>query len=74
MNKLVKIISDDDGEKKDNPKWCLVDPCNEQGNAALCTQEFFGDGESTCVYETKDGKITCPDCILILNIYKKIKL
>lgn len=73
-NNVVKILIDDDGEEKQNPKWCLVDPCNYQGRATLCTSEFFGFGESGAVFETKSGKITCEHCIEKLKRYKSIKL
>lgn len=73
-NHVVRITRDDDGEKKKGAKWCLIDPCNYQGRATLCTAEFFGEGESNCEYETKVGNITCPDCIAIITRYKKIKL
>lgn len=74
LNNVVKIIDDDDGIKKKYAKWCLVDPCNNQGRAALCTQEFFGEGESSCEYKIKKGVITCPNCIEIIKTYHKIKL
>lgn len=78
MNKLVRIIVDDDGFKKlDSKVWHLVDPVNEQGPAAFCTQEFFGAGESRVEYEEKTvpkGGITCPDCIRKLKQYKAVKL
>lgn len=74
INEVVKLFTDDDGGKYHNKYWHLVDPANPQGTALLCTGEFFGEGESGAKYETKDGKITCPDCISILKIYKAIKL
>lgn len=78
MNHLVRILSDDDGEDKDDANvWHLVDPCNEQGPAALCTQEFFGDGESACTFEEKNvarGGVTCSKCLKIVRTYKAVKL
>lgn len=79
MSELVRIIVDDDGDPTDNPDvWHLVDPCNEQGPAALCTQEFFGPGESgLCEFETKTAKrggITCPRCLEKIKTYKALKL
>lgn len=51
MNELVKILTDDDGEaKSDAHVWHLVDPTNNMGPSALCTQEFFGAGESMCQF------------------------
>lgn len=72
---IVKIIIDDDGAPTANDDWHLVDPCNMQGEAALCTQEFFGQGESTAVFERKDrGKVTCLTCRKIIAIYKRVNL
>ena len=73
-NRVVKITRDDTGEKILYAKWCLVDPANKQGAAALCSQQFFGMGESRCEFLEKEGKITCPKCIETINIYKKIKI
>jgi len=77
MNVLVKIIRDEDRNLTLNDSWHLVDPCNFQGSAALCTGEFFGGGESIAEFEMKEvsrGGITCPKCIQILKIYKAVKL
>ncbi len=77
MNILVKFSMDDDGCIVDNAGWHLVDPANLQGNAALCTGEFFGGGESSVVFEVKSaqkGGITCLKCLEILKIYKAVKL
>jgi hypothetical protein len=77
MNSLVRIIRDDDGRETRNRAWHLVDPCNGQGPTALCTQEFFGEGESECEFETKvrrSGGITCGDCLRIIKTYKAVKL
>lgn len=74
LNSVVKIKVNNDGEKQKYAKWCLIDPCNYQGNATLCTSEFFGAGESACVYESKLGVITCPNCIEKIKRYQKIKL
>lgn len=78
MNDLVRIIKDDDGEeKRDCHVWHLVDPCNRQGPAALCTQEFFGLGESGVEFEKKSvkrGGVTCPQCLERIRIYKAVPL
>ncbi len=74
MNDVVKIKTDEYGDKIKHPKWCLVDPCNHQGCAALCTQMFFGEGESGCEYEAKIGNVTCKECISKIKTYQKIKL
>ena len=57
MNVLVRIITDDDGQKTSNPNdWHLVDPANHQGAATLCSGEFFGEAESNCTFDTKEVK------------------
>ena len=71
-NNVVKITITHDGSKKINPKWCLIDPCNDQGRSTLCTKEFFGYGESSAVYKVKVGAITCEKCKSIIMIYKSI--
>ena len=77
-NHLVMLLTGDDpSEVKENPMWCLVDPGNHQGAATLCTNEFFGIGESGCEYKQKStsrGGITCPKCLEKLKLYKSIKL
>lgn len=76
-HELVKITVDDDGDEKPDPKWCLVDPTNGGGPATMCTAEFFGYGESGCVYEikaVKRGGITCEDCLKKIRLIKAIKL
>lgn len=76
MNKLVKLITNDDGDEE-APFWHLVDPANDMGPATLCTGEFFGAGESSCTYEVKAvkrGGITCPNCLGKLRTYKAVRL
>lgn len=70
---VVKITKDDDGEKIPYAKWCFVIEITG-GNAAFCSGQFFGDGESSCEYETKEGKITCPECISLIKTIKQVKL
>jgi len=75
-NHLVKIIIDDDGEPKDDPPWCLIVD-NAGGDVTCCEGEYFGLGESLCVYElktTKRGGITCPQCLQNIKFYKTVKL
>lgn len=78
MNNLVRLITTDDGDTNIDPDiWHLVDPANPQGTASLCTQEFFGGGESACEFEMKTAKrggVTCQRCIDIVKIYKAVKL
>lgn len=76
MNRLVKILTDDLGEKRDNPKWCLIHEI-AGGNATFCGGEYFGSGESGCEFLTKKSKrggITCPDCLEKIKIIKAVKL
>lgn len=77
LNELVKIIRSDDGDLTENDSWHLVDPTNDQGPAALCTQEFFGFGESMVEFETKTAKrggVTCPECLKKIRLMKAVKL
>jgi len=78
MNHLVRITIDDDGEPVFiGPEWCLVDMGNPEGPATLCKGEFFGIGESNCIYTEKwliRGGITCQNCIDKIKLYKAVKL
>lgn len=77
MHQLVKLLFNDDGVEIDNPPWCLVDPANRQGPSTLCSGEFFGEGESNCIYEEKNmirGGITCVQCLSDIRCYKSIRL
>jgi hypothetical protein len=78
MNRLVRIIVDDDGDNTKNAAWHLVDPANDLGDAALCTAEFFGEGESANVqFEEKTavrGGITCTDCLRKIKAIKAVRL
>lgn len=75
MNHLVKITYDEDGSKKENPKWCLV-MNNTDGPRTLCTGEVFGYGEGSAVYTEKKEErgITCPECISLIKYFKSVKL
>lgn len=75
-NRLVKLITDDDGEEYNDPKWHLS-VIQGSSSATLCTGEFFGYGESRCKYEvktTEKGGITCQDCIDKIKEIKKVRL
>jgi hypothetical protein len=77
MNYLVKLLTTDDRDKIEDPKWCLVDPTNHMGPATLCTSDFFGCGESACEYEEKEvqrGGITCESCLEKIKTIKAIRL
>ena len=76
MNHLVKLITNDDGEKINSPVWHLV-YITVGDRATLCTLECFGSGQSSLIYKTKSvdkGGITCPDCIEIIKKIKAVKL
>lgn len=68
------FFTDDDGFDIENKVWHLIDPGLCSGPAALCTGEFFGIGESSIVFVQSEGKCTCPNCIIKIKIYKKVKL
>ncbi len=75
MNYLIRILVDDNGEKRFDPVWCLV--VHDTGNMAFCSGEFFGVGESGVVYEVKGckrGGITCPKCLDKIKLIKAVKL
>ena len=72
-NKVVKITHDDEGFKKDSPRWCLVDDVSGS-YVAFCTGEAFGHGESIARYEEKQGRITCPECRARIKSLKSVKL
>lgn len=77
MHTIVRLITDDDGEANPDAKlWHLVDPGMRNGEAALCTGEYFGEGEQAVgVQKTvKRGGITCPLCLDKLKDYKAIRL
>jgi hypothetical protein len=77
MNTLIKLLTDEDGEAIEEPRWCLADPCAADASRVLCCGSTYGYGESSVKYETKEikrGGIECPACLRILNIYKGVKL
>jgi len=73
MAHVVKLFTNDYGEKYDNPQWHYVHE-NCGGAVAFCSGEYFGAGESGCEYKDKEGKITCPDCIALIKTIKTVKL
>ncbi len=77
MNTLVKLLTDDDGAEIDEPKWCLSDPDIQGGHHILCCGSFYGAGESSATYETKEvkkGGIECETCLSIIKAYKRVRL
>lgn len=73
---VVKILTGDDYEERENPVWCLViDSCGDK--ATFCENEYFGYGVSACTFEYKEvetGGITCPNCLAQIQLIKDIKL
>jgi len=69
---VVKILFNEDGEKEFRPKWHYI-MCID-AERTLCTGEVFGYGEGKAVYKTREGKVTCPDCIAIIKKIKLVKL
>lgn len=71
---LVKLLTTEDGDKVENPKWCLVVDFTG-ANMALCSGQVFGMGESEVEYDEKRSErgITCPKCIGMIKEFKAIK-
>jgi len=76
MEKRVKILVNDDGEKEKFTKWHLV-AFGGDTERTLCDGQAF-DGSTEVVYKveyiTKNKKVTCEDCIQAIKFYKSIKL
>jgi len=73
---LVKLLTDDDGYKIDKSKWHYVVTFTDDPTT-LCSDEFFGIGQSSCTYKEKTverGGITCERCLKIIKEIKDIKL
>lgn len=73
MSKVVKILVRDDGEKVISPVWHHYHDI-AGGHATFCSGEYFGYGESSAIFKTKNGKITCPQCIIKIKEIKALKL
>lgn len=72
---LVKITSNDDGDKIQNPKWHWI--MTIDADRTLCGGEAFGEGESNAKFKLKTlkkGGITCPLCLSIIKEIKAIEL
>jgi len=73
---IVKILSGDDLEERENPVSCLViERCGDK--STFCHGEYFGYGASACKFEFKTvekGGITCPDCLKRIKAIKDIDL
>lgn len=70
---VVKITRDEDGVKRDSPKWCYVTDWSDS-RRTLCSGEVFGYGEGSAEYQDKEGYITCPECIARIKELQSIKL
>lgn len=74
-HKLVKILTDEDGEKQP-PHWHFV-YATAGSEHALCSGQVFGSGEGLATFKEKivqSGGITCPDCKHIIKMFKTIRL
>ena len=73
---VVKILTGDDYEERENPVWCLVRTiCGDR--ATFCAGEYFGYGASSCTFEVKyvkENGITCPDCLEEIKRIKNLKI
>lgn len=75
-NQLVKLLTNDDGDSYDDPRWHLID-YNGSDPATFCSGEFFGYGQSGCDYDikvVKRGGITCESCLEKIKDIKAVKL
>jgi len=73
---VVKILTSDDGDKRENRVWCYV-VNTDATNRTFCGGEAFGYGESSCEYKDKvveKGGITCPKCLAMIREIKAVKL
>jgi len=73
MEKVVKIIIDDDGYPTDDNTWHYVVHWDAT-NRSLCKMEAYGIGDSSAVFKERRGKITCSRCIDIIRKFKAVKL
>lgn len=73
MSQLVKITFDDRGEETYAVTWCLS-VVMAGSPTALCSQQVYGFGESAAKYETKQGKVNCPECICLIKEIKKVEI
>lgn len=74
-HELVMLLTDDDTIPVE-PRWHWIDT-NGSDPSTLCTQEYFGTGQSECTYKLKQvkrGGITCGDCMAILKEHKAVAL
>lgn len=78
MNRLVKLLVNEDGDTVENPVWCLVDPSEKQAPMPLCDGAVFESWDAVYVqFESKRvqrGGITCQKCLERLNILNAVRL
>ena len=73
---LVKMLTNDDGDKIEHPVWCMVQHFGD-ARRTVCGGECFGEGESTATFKVKTfvkGGITCHICKEHIKWFKSIKL
>jgi len=76
MHTLVKITFDEDGQKVDEPAWCLS-VSGAGSTMCFCSGQVYGWGEGHAGFEEKEvymGGITCGSCLSSIKEIKSIKL
>jgi hypothetical protein len=70
---VVRIIKDEDGVETNDKTWHFI--VNFDGSKrTFCQGLVFGYGEGNATYKTKEGKITCNNCIAMIKTIKAVKL
>ena len=75
MAYLVKLITNDDGDKVQCPKWHIVQTFGDS-DRTLCSGEAYGLGESGVIFKGKFGTLNdcdCHKCLEIVDWFKKLK-
>jgi hypothetical protein len=70
---IVKFYIDPDGNKINNPKWCVVSDVGRTDSSDLCGGTPLCDFDD---YDLKDGKlkdVTCPKCLDTVKWFKSLK-
>lgn len=76
MHKIVKLITNDDGQKVTEPKWCLSVMFGDS-DRTFCTGECYGYGEGIAEFKEKTvdkGGITCHICKRMINEIKSVRM
>jgi len=75
-HKRVRLLTDDDGEKVDSPRWCLS--VSDDGSPrTLCTGECYGEGEGSATFKeeyVEKGGITCRRCMERIRWMKSLRI